>query len=90
MVYISTDAHDAVMEYLRSRPPGRAKGLFLVDKGALKGKPISVRGIQKRLEFYARKARIRVSCHELRHTMASHKNKGLREKSLSPFLCRPK
>jgi len=33
--------------------------------------PISVRGIQKRIEYYAQKAEIRVSCHHLRHTMAT-------------------
>jgi site-specific recombinase XerD len=71
MVYMSTDAHSAIKEYLRVRHPVRTKALFLVDKGALKGKPISVRGIQKRLELYARKSGLRVSCHELRHTMAT-------------------
>ena len=35
------------------------------------GKAISVRGIQKRLEHYARQARLKVSCHQLRHTMAT-------------------
>ena len=71
MVYVSTDAHSAVMDYLRVRQTVKSKALFLVDKGALKGKPISVRGIQKRLELYARKAGFKVSCHELRHTMAT-------------------
>ena len=32
--------------------------------------PISIRGIQRRMEYYARKAKISVSCHHLRHTMA--------------------
>ena len=67
MVYMSTDAHKAVMEHLRVRQAVRTKSLFLVDKGALRGKPISVRGIQKRMEFYARGSGLRVSCHELRH-----------------------
>ena len=71
MVYMSTDAHSTVMDYLRARQPVRTKALFLVEKGALKGKPISVRGIQKRLERYARQSGLRVSCHELRHTMAT-------------------
>jgi site-specific recombinase XerD len=71
MVYMSTDAHSAVMDYLRVRQALRTKALFLVDKGTLKGKPISVRGIQKRLELYARKSGLRVCCHELRHTMAT-------------------
>lgn len=71
MVYMSADAHSAIKDYLRIRQTGRTKALFLVDKGALKGKPISVRGIQKRLELYARKSGVSVSCHELRHTMAT-------------------
>jgi len=71
MVYVSTDAHSALMDYLRIRQTVRSRALFLVDKGALKGKPISVRGIQKRLELYAREAGLRVCCHELRHTMAT-------------------
>jgi site-specific recombinase XerD len=71
MVYMSTDAHSAVMDHLRKRQTVRTKALFLVDKGALRGKPISVRGIQKRLELYARQSGLRVSCHELRHTMAT-------------------
>ena len=47
------------------------KRVFLVRKGPLRGKPISVRGIQKRIEYYAQKAGIEVSCHHLRHTMAT-------------------
>jgi site-specific recombinase XerD len=71
MVYISTDAHAAIMEYLRTRQAGRTKALFLVEKGSLKGKPISVRGIQKKMELYSKRAGLRTSCHELRHTMAT-------------------
>ena len=71
VVYISQDTHIALMEYLRRRPQSRAKKIFLVEKGTSIGKPISVRGIQKRIEYYARKARLKVSCHHLRHTMAT-------------------
>jgi site-specific recombinase XerD len=71
MVYMSTDAHGAVLDYLRVRPAGRTNALFLVEKGALRGKPISVRGIQKKMELYARESELRTSCHELRHTMAT-------------------
>jgi len=71
VVYISDDAYEALVQYLRSRPPSRAKKIFLVEKGTCKGKPISVRGIQKRMEYYARKARVKSSCHHLRHTMAT-------------------
>ena len=30
-----------------------------------------MRGIQKRIEYYARKGKLQVSCHQLRHTMAT-------------------
>jgi site-specific recombinase XerD len=71
VVYASKDAYDALMQYLKLRPRSRAKRVFLVEKGTYRGKPISVRGIQKRMEYYAKKANLKVSCHHLRHTMAT-------------------
>ena len=71
VVYLSNDAYRALVQYLRIRPSSRAKKLFLVEKGRFKGTPLSVRGIQKRMEVYARKAGVKVSCHQLRHTMAT-------------------
>jgi site-specific recombinase XerD len=71
VVYISDDAHDALIAYLKIRSHYRVKKVFLVEKGTYKGQPISVRGIQKRIEYYAKKTRINVSCHRLRHTMAT-------------------
>jgi site-specific recombinase XerD len=71
VVYISKDAFHALLKYLKVRRFERAKGVFLVEKGTFKGKPISVRGIQKRMEYYAKKAGIKMSCHQLRHTMAT-------------------
>jgi site-specific recombinase XerD len=71
VVYLSNDALHSLLGYLKVRPPSKAKGLFLVEKGPHKGKPISVRGIQKRMEYYARKAGVKASCHQLRHTMAT-------------------
>jgi site-specific recombinase XerD len=71
VVYISDDALDALNEYLKFRSHYRAKNVFLVEKGTYKGKAISVRGIQKRIEYYAKKTRVKVSCHRLRHTMAT-------------------
>jgi site-specific recombinase XerD len=70
VVYVSEDARTALLAYLAKRS-SKAKGLFLVQKGPMKGKPLSVRGIQKRIESYARKSRLNVSCHRLRHTMAT-------------------
>ena len=71
VVYISEDALDALNAYLKFRSHYRTKNVFLVEKGTYKGKAISVRGIQKRIEHYAKKTRINVSCHRLRHTMAT-------------------
>jgi site-specific recombinase XerD len=71
VVYMSNDVYLALIQYLRVRFSERARKLFLVEKGSCKGKPISVRGIQKRMEYYARKSNLKVSCHHLRHTMAT-------------------
>ena len=71
VVYISDDAADGLVEYLKQRSHRRVKKVFLVEKGDYKGKPISVRGIQKRMEYYAKKTGLKISCHHLRHTMAT-------------------
>lgn len=71
IVYISNDAAEALAIYLRKRVVTGEQKVFLVEKGRYKGKPISVRGIQKRIEYYSRKSGISVSCHQLRHTMAT-------------------
>jgi len=72
MVYLSQDAGRALVEYLRVRRPGpKVKKVFLVEKGPLTGQPLSIRGIQKRMEYYARQAHLSISCHHLRHTMAT-------------------
>ena len=71
VVYMSHDALEALMDYVRVRPASRARRIFLVRKGLCTGQPISIRGIQKRMEHYAKKAKLRASCHQLRHTMAT-------------------
>ena len=71
IVYISNDALHALLEYIRVRPASKARKVFLVEKGPCTGQPISIRGIQKRMEYYAHKANLRISCHHLRHTMAT-------------------
>jgi site-specific recombinase XerD len=71
MVYISDDAREALAVYLNQRTSSRVKKVFLVEKGNCKGQPLSVRGIQKRMEYYAKKAGLPVCCHQLRHTMAT-------------------
>jgi site-specific recombinase XerD len=71
VVYLSNDAHEALVAYLKVRPSSRAKRLFLAEKAPYRGKPISVRGIQKRMEAYAKRAKLQLCCHQLRHTMAT-------------------
>ena len=71
MVYISDDTYEALSDYFQVRESGRARKVFLVEKGTYKGKPISVRGIQKRIEYYRKKSGLKASCHQLRHTMAT-------------------
>ncbi len=70
VVYLSDDARVALESYLQRRS-SKTKRLFLVQKWTMKGEPISVRGIQKRIEYYARKSGLPVSCHKLRHTFAT-------------------
>ena len=71
VVYISDDAYLALDKYLRLRSKSKAKEIFLVEKGSCKGQGISVRGIQKRMEYYSKKVGLDISCHHLRHTMAT-------------------
>ena len=61
----------ALVNYLKIRPISKAKWVFLAQKLPCRAKPLSVRGIQKRLEYYARKTGLKVSCHQFRHTMAT-------------------
>jgi len=71
VVYLSNDAYKILVQYLKARLSSRAKRVFLIEKGRLKGKPIQVRGIQHCMQHYAKKAGLKVSCHQLRHTMAT-------------------
>src|SRR4030043_160848 len=70
VVYMSEDARSALLAYL-ARRSSKAKGLFLVQKGPMKGKPLSVRGIRKRIDSYAGGGQLNVSCHQLPPTMAT-------------------
>jgi len=70
VVFLSEDARSALEAYLNTRG-SKAQRVFLVQKGPLTGTPLSVRGIQKRIEYYARQSGVPLSCHCLRHTMAT-------------------
>lgn len=71
VVYFSQDTYDVLKVYLKDRKLSSAESVFLVEKGLYRGKAISVRGIQKRIEHYSKISGIAVSCHQLRHTMAT-------------------
>lgn len=71
VVYLSKDAYQALLAYLKVRPGSRMKRLFLVSKGRYRGRPLNVRGIQYRMKYYAQKAGFKVTSHQLRHTMAT-------------------
>jgi len=71
VVFMSNDALIDLIAYLEKRSYSSEEKLFLVEKGTYRGKPLSVRGIQKRMEYYAKKAGLKISCHHLRHTMAT-------------------
>jgi len=71
VVYLSSDALRALTDYLKVRPASSSRHVLLAGKGNYRGKPISVRGIQKRIEYYRSKIGMSASCHHLRHTMAT-------------------
>ena len=71
VVYLSNDAYKILVQYLKARSSSRAKRVFLIEKGRFKGKPIQVRGIQHRMQHYAQITGLKISCHQLRHTMAT-------------------
>ncbi len=71
IVYFSNDTYKAIQDYLKVRPSTRIQRLFLVEKGRYKGQPISIRGMQYRFKYYARKTGVNLTCHRLRHTMAT-------------------
>lgn len=70
VTYVSDDALKALCDYLKVRPKSKLKKVFLVQKGTYRGQPLSIRGIQKRIEYYAKKVGLKMSCHNLRHTWA--------------------
>lgn len=71
IVFMSDDTIMALKNYIRIRPSLKVRKVFLAQKGIYKGRPLSVRGIQWRMEYYAKKTGVRVCCHMLRHTMAT-------------------
>lgn len=71
IVYMSDDTIDSLHAYMKIRPSSKTQRVFLVQKGFYRGKCLSIRGIQKRIENYAEETGLLVSCHRFRHTMAT-------------------
>jgi site-specific recombinase XerD len=71
IVYMSDDTIDSLQTYMKIRSSSKTRTVFLVQKGFYRGKPLSIRGIQKRIEKYAKETGLLVSCHRFRHTMAT-------------------
>ena len=70
-VYLSPDAFLSLTECLEMRP-SHVPGDYFFWNQKRRNSPLSVKAIQKKMERYARAARVEASCHSLRHTFASN------------------
>ena len=71
LVYLSADALAALRTCLTARPTVVPEGLVFWNQKR-PHRPLSAKGIQKKIERYAKAAGIKASCHSLRHTFASN------------------
>jgi site-specific recombinase XerD len=71
MVYMAADALTALRTCLTLRPTVVPDDLLFWNQKRPQ-RPLSSKGIQKKLERYAKAADIKASCHSLRHTFASN------------------
>jgi len=70
-VYVSPDAAAELKQCLRLRPAKvPSDRLFWNQKRP--GQPLSIKGMQKKMERLAKEADVKASCHSLRHTFASN------------------
>ena len=71
VVYLSADALAALQTCLKLRPAAVPGELFFWNQKRAKC-ALSRKGIQKKVERYAKAAGLKASCHSLRHTFASN------------------
>lgn len=71
VVYLSSDALAELKACLERRPSSVPDDLFFWNQKR-KRHALSTKGIQKKVERYAKAAGINASCHSLRHTFASN------------------
>jgi site-specific recombinase XerC len=61
-VCVSNDTLQVLVAQLKKRRHRRSRKVFLVERGRFVGQPISVRGIQKRVEYYAQQLGGKFGC----------------------------
>jgi site-specific recombinase XerD len=71
IVYVAPDALTALRTCLAARPASTPGGLVFWNQKRPQ-QALSAKGIQKKMERYAKAAGIKASCHSLRHTFASN------------------
>lgn len=71
IVYVAPDALAALQTCLATRPPSTPVGLVFWNQKRPQ-QALSAKGIQKKMERYAKAAGVKASCHSLRHTFASN------------------
>jgi site-specific recombinase XerD len=71
VVYLSSDVIADLRACLEQRP-STVPGDLLFWNQKRKNHPLSAKGIQKKVERYAKAAGIEASCHSFRHTFASN------------------
>jgi site-specific recombinase XerD len=71
VVYLSADAIAALKACLELRPAS-VPGDLLFWNQKRSDRALSTKGIQKKVERYAKAAGVKASCHSLRHTFASN------------------
>jgi integrase/recombinase XerD len=71
VVYLSADVIASLKACLKLRPSSVPGDLFFWNQKR-KNRALSAKGIQKKMERYAKTAGIKASCHSLRHTFASN------------------
>jgi site-specific recombinase XerD len=71
IVYVAVDALAALRACLAIRPAGVPDEVLFWNQKRPQ-RPLSSKGMQKKLERYAKAANIKASCHSLRHTFASN------------------
>jgi integrase/recombinase XerD len=84
VIPLNSKACQAMQAYLETRLSGKYQNVFL----NCQNKPMGVRGVQKRIMMYYRKAKIfGASVHSLRHTFGvQHINKGTRMKTIQEVM----